>query len=425
MLLSRKPQLSLPEPLRALEIPSFTNTSVVIRLPDIAGRTLSENHFDAVIVERIETLIHEIPYSLIRPVDIPNAPCAEDWLEYVQPYLGMNWLEAPWFFIEEYFYIRILEATGYFQPGPGFLRDPYAHQKQLGLESSRLAAKRLTELVEESFALPSNTRLEAFARLILADLWGNQNDLSLWPVSKNGKGHSGGFAADGASHWNAGPNPYLLSNDLPGLLTYLEKLGKNGLARMDIILDNAGYELVADLALADFALTSGLARQVVLHAKTYPVFVSDSLRKDIIDTIDWLCFSSHEPDRQMGIRLREALLRDSLILEHHPFWTSPLPWWDMAEDLRSSLASSSLIISKGDANYRRLLGDLHWPLELPFHSVVTYSDPAVLALRTCKSEIAVGIQPEKIPLEDHAWMYNGRYGLVQFAPPAHSNREYN
>ena len=37
--------------------------------------------------------------------------------------------------------------------------------------------------------------------------------------------------------------------------------------RMDLVLDNAGFELVTDLCLADFLVTSGLASKVVLHAK--------------------------------------------------------------------------------------------------------------------------------------------------------------
>ena len=36
---------------------------------------------------------------------------------------------------------------------------------------------------------------------------------------------------------------------------------------MDLVLDNAGFELVTDLCLADFLVTSGLASKVVLHAK--------------------------------------------------------------------------------------------------------------------------------------------------------------
>lgn len=427
-----KPGLSLPEPLRALEIPSFTHTSVVVRLPEIARRTLAENQFPPETAARIQALVAEIPSGQVRRLDIPPAGSlaagSPGWDSFVEPYLGMDWLSIPWFFAEEYFYVRLLEACGYFHPGPGYLRDPYAGQKRLGLETSRQSAHHLGSLVEYALGLPPDTRLDSFGRLLLADLWGNQNDLSMWPVSKNGSGHSGGSAVSALNNSGGVPQPqpaplgdhsaaneYILANDIPRLLEYLAQ--RPGQARIDILLDNAGYELVADLAIADFLLTARLADEVVLHAKTYPVFVSDALIGDIISTIDWLCLNPHEPTRAMAVRLRRAILSDHLRLSRHSFWTSPLPAWEMPADLRSELAPSALLISKGDANYRRLLGDLHWPLDIPFHQVVSYFQPAVLALRTCKSEIAVGIPPERIPAGPPDWIYNGRYGLIQFAPP--------
>src|SRR5512138_1569337 len=92
-----RPAIALPEPLRAAEIPSFTNYSVVVRLPDIARRTLKENSFSPEIVISIQELIQEIPEGKVRPVDIPLAEDAAQWAGYTRPYEGMNWLEIPWF----------------------------------------------------------------------------------------------------------------------------------------------------------------------------------------------------------------------------------------------------------------------------------------------------------------------------------------
>ena len=62
------------------------------------------------------------------------------------PYQGQNWLSAPWFVVETWFFRRILEATGYFQPGSGQGIDPYGPQKEAGLdgipESIRKHCKR-------------------------------------------------------------------------------------------------------------------------------------------------------------------------------------------------------------------------------------------------------------------------------------------
>lgn len=418
----------LPEPLKAAEIPSFTHYSVVVRLPEIARRTLAENDFSPDIVNRIEKLISEIPNGKIRAIKIPEECIDRDWTNYISPYQGLDWLEIPWFFAEEYFYLRILEATGYFQPGEWRHRDPYAHQKQLGLESTRSNIFALAGQVSLALSHPKDTYPDSLERLLLADLWGNQNDLSMWPVQKDGIGHT--LAGGSAANRSAGKDTqqqestaqllaaraHLLVDDCQALFDHLSRL-KSGLVQVDFLLDNAGYELVADLALADFLLTSHLAESVVLHGKSHPVFVSDALEHDIHNTLDFLTLTSHEPTRSMAIRLRSNLVNERLRMLFDPFWVSPLAAWDLPQRLSSQLNRADLLISKGDANYRRLLGDRHWPQDRSFSEVVNYLQPATLALRTLKSEIAVGIPPNRVPTGDPNWMSNGRWGLIQFAPP--------
>jgi len=62
-------------------------------------------------------------------------------------------------------------------------------------------------------------------------------------------------------------NALLLQNDLAAAWSSLRKL-KN--ARIDIILDNAGFELFADLIFTLYLLTVGIAGTVVLHPKAIP-----------------------------------------------------------------------------------------------------------------------------------------------------------
>jgi hypothetical protein len=422
MAVSRHPSLPLPEPLRAAEIPSFTHYSVIVRLPEIARRTLADNAFSAAVVAQIEVLIAEVTSGGgVRPVN--GVPAHLGWDEYLRPYLGVDWLHIPWFFAEEYFYLRLLEATGYFTPGPGYLADPYTIQKNLGLDTTRPGAAMLARQVAHALEQPQNAWGEAVTRLLLADLWGNQNDLSMWPVEQDGAGNtlSGGSAHPGHGSDEAhadlsAARAHVLADDTPLLVDYLAGL-QGARPRIDIVLDNAGYELVADLALVDFLLGAEIAGEVFLHTKCYPVFVSDALDKDILATLDWLALLDSPAAAALAARLRQALAGGRLRMGAHPFWTSPLAAWEMPDDLAQELGRASLVISKGDANYRRLLGDRHWPLETPFASVVSYFQPAVLALRTCKSEIAVGIAPDRRPTQEENWLFNGRWGLIEFAPP--------
>jgi hypothetical protein len=154
---------------------------------------------------------------------------------------------------------------------------------------------------------------------------------------------------------------------------------------------------------------------VVLHSKTHPVFVSDALKTDINDTLDFLSGLGGSP-AALAARLRTAQRKQRLLLRAHPFWTSPLAAWDMPAELADDLTQSALLLSKGDANYRRLLGDRHWPFDLPFARVVDYFPCPVLALRTMKSEIGLGLDPAVSPQNEADWKYNGRWALLQFAP---------
>ena len=92
----------------------------------------------------------------------------------------------------------------------------------------------------------------------------------------------------------------------------------------------------------------------------------------------------------------------------------------MPLSLARDLGNASLVIVKGDANYRRLVGDRQWDATTPLEDVVSPWFPAPLAaLRTLKAEIAVGLrsgQAEAAAAQDAAWWTSGKYGSIQFVP---------
>jgi hypothetical protein len=121
-----KLNIPIPESLRGIEYGTFTHSSVVERLPEIAERSIAENDFSLDVISMIRAMIDEIPEGKMRLLDDPQAPDSSEWHSYVSEYLGQNWLEVPWFFVEFYFYHRILEATGYYRVGePSFEVDPF------------------------------------------------------------------------------------------------------------------------------------------------------------------------------------------------------------------------------------------------------------------------------------------------------------
>jgi hypothetical protein len=207
----------------------------------------------------------------------------------------------------------------------------------------------------------------------------------------------------------------MLCNHAPGAEYLLALKGK--LDRVDFLLDNAGLELVHDLLLADFLLESGLVRAVRLHAKAHPTFVSDAIGRDFQDTLDFLAQMRDADTQQIAGRLRLAMQMGQLQLREHFFWTSPLNMWEMPDELWWELGEAILVISKGDANYRRLVGDRHWPFDAPLEDIWNYSPTSLLALRVSKSQVMVGLQPGQageMDQVDPQWMTDGRWGMVQF-----------
>ena len=90
---------------------------------------------------------------------------------------------------------------------------------------------------------------------------------------------------------------------------------------------------------------------------------------------------------------------------------------DFARRLQSGDGAIQVIADGVDANYRRLLGDRHWPLSSSLADTLRYF-PAPLALvRVLKSETVIGLQPGqpgRLSRQDPGWMTDGKWGLVQF-----------
>lgn len=416
---SHQPAAVLPEPLRANETGTFTEHSVKVRLPDIVRRTLADNDFPPPVVAQLEQLIDDIPSARIRPLHSHAAPDADQWQRYIEPYAAQNWLDVPWFFAETYFYRRIMEAVGYFGEGDSRGPDPFLYQKREGFRTSGAAIAGLTAQLDEALTHAPRNETDLM-QMFSVSLWGNQADLSLWSAE------GGAPLSEGAPERPTqaeNPDDHLVTDHRDAAIAHLrtERQRTGGPGRVDMILDNAGLELVGDLCLADLLLSGGWATEMKLHAKLHPTFVSDALISDVLETIDALAGGTDTGSQKLAARLKEHLTAGRLHLTFHPFWNSPLPMWEMPEDLRARLRPAQLVISKGDANYRRILGDSHWPFTTPF-SVLTAPLPApMLALRTLKAPTVVGLQPEQpaqLDQLDPEWITDGQWGLIQFGMPA-------
>ena len=209
-------------------------------------------------------------------------------------------------------------------------------------------------------------------------LWGNKTDLSLLTNLTNEDIQKlQGSEVRKASEKN------IIVNDLSTAFQALNKVRKSGQQerQVDIVLDNAGFELYVDLILAGYLLSVGLATTVVLHPKSFPWFVSDVTPPDFMGLLNSLRDPQHffgsasegQPAKQLTEEETSNLnflfenwgtfhAEGKLIIRPNLFWTEGGSFWRLpatAPELYESLKESELVIFKGDLNYRKLTADVN------------------------------------------------------------------
>lgn len=386
---------NLPPPIRTSDAGSFARYTFVERVPEILRDVLAQDDLPDARREAVRALRAEIARGRVRELQ-EDAPDKTFWNAVSSPHIGRSWLDVPWYWGEAFFYRRLLEATGYFGAGPGRQVDPFGAKKATELTPDA-APHALNTLLSR---LPDEPR-ERFDMLLRGSLWGNRSDLSYDVARRLGR-------PTGAPEERAN----LLVDDSSPLWDLLRT---KACARLVLVADNAGTELLMDLALADYLLCQDLVEEVQVHVKPHPFFVSDALAEDV-----WAGLAALEAaggsGRELAERLRTQILRGDLQLRSHWYYGTSLFYFQLPDDLRELLTGADLVIAKGDVNYRRLLGDAHWPPPTPFAQVTGYFPARLVTLRTLKAEIIVGLRPgdaERLRAEDPAWLVNGRRGVIQ------------
>ncbi|KAF2819246.1 DUF89-domain-containing protein [Ophiobolus disseminans] len=460
---------------------SFAHTSARARWPTIITQGIDDVHRSTHDFQDEETIregkwivaeLARLKYELQHDREL--TPITDDGERDVEAYNkelaargNPKWHSVPWLYAECYLYRRI--SSVFKQTKKWRSYDVFARQKMSTFKSSRPAVIELaaryrdivTELESQHTVKGAETQeqLEEAEKVLFTEmceicLWGNATDLSLLTnLSYEDIQKLQGSQARKDSEKN------ILVNDLGRafqVLTAAQKEGKKE-RRVDIVLDNAGFELFVDLILAGYLIASGLATTVVLHPKSIPWFVSDVLPADFIALLSALAAPQNfygaqsDEDKKAGKETTplsetedsnlqflfqnwsQMHAEGQLMLRPNDFWTAAGSYWRLPKaerDLCEDLKESELVIFKGDLNYRKLTADAAWPATTPFTDAIGPMGPAsgirVLALRTCKADVVVGLpegQDERLKAMEggseengaRKWAWSGKWAVVQFS----------
>ena len=360
------------------------------RIPKIA-KDVVNNMGDLLTCEQQEKLVklHDdlMHDRALHYIDSELSEDASMWLSEVKKFKNKTWLEMPWFLSESYFFRVLLEYSGYFVTG----NDPFYKTKE-------------NELMAETTWNHLSTALESsdLKLLLKCCLWGNKADGCYKAVKDtlhNDQENANLEAMD----------DLILVDDSDQVCTYLKQ---ERVKTIHFINDNSGTELLLDLALADFLLRYELATTVTFNLKARPTYVSDTTLQDVDHTLEYI--KQREPAFHQ--RLKTYVGQNRLQFRDHMFWNSFMFFWELPLDLVISFQRSDFVIIKGDANYRRLLGDRDWPVSTPFAEAVAYFPQSFVSLRTLKSDPIVGVSAKlatKLNGLDPKWRVNGVRGIIQ------------
>ena len=394
-----------PPPIRTDDSNAFANNTMAVRVPAIISETIALNpDFPDGIKSRLRALRDEIACGApILPLPVDSSSDYEAWLGAIERQRAivdgeLSWHNAEWFFAETYAYRCLVEAARWAENG----RDPFAPQKR-----AELRGDALWQLLERALQPRPDARSE-IGRAVKFALWGNRIDLSYAAALDRGTSIS--------------PED-LLVDDRPQLLEYVLQLSDDGHmpgdgAAISIVADNAGSELAMDLVLSD-CLLRHINCQVVFYLKAHPTFVSDATTEDVWTVLEEMVKRDGSA-AELAARLHEAWRSERLRFVPHWYWNSSILLRDLPATLRDVINAGRLLIIKGDANYRRTVGDCLWPVDTPFPVVMSYLDVPVLCLRTLKSDPIAGLPSaataSELDAEDPTWRVNGKRGLIQFKP---------
>ncbi|KAG6953571.1 hypothetical protein JG687_00012318 [Phytophthora cactorum] len=309
---------------------TFAHTTCTVRMPQVLRDSVSYNG-DRLSAEAAKRLLQladnmvnnaEITLPSTFPEQAAKSPTSRHW-ESLLAGKNCTWQNSPWFLVEQYIFHLVLLMTDYYTTR----FDPFHYAK---------------------------SHHDQLKRFMMLSLWGNKAD------GTNDKVKSTMHVAGDSLVFD----DYLVLVDYSDqVISFLEQkaCGSGGAKNLGVeyISDNIGTELLLDLAMADHMLTHNWCGKVTFHVKAEPIYVSDVMPADVDGHVMEMQREIRTPEvRALDKRLAEYVSKGQIIIRPDTYWNQYTYYWEMPAELQTRLArEATLVILKGDLNYRRLLSD--------------------------------------------------------------------
>lgn len=353
-----------------------------------------------------DNLVQRLPYYL------SNESALNTWAHSLGAYkTNVDFIrDAPFIDVEHYFYFYIIDKAN-----SKSISDPYISTKENDLQQDMQQdmqdrkSKIFSALLNLDDTRGNKKESAILTKLIEQNLSSNSSDLS-------------------QMSWKRFFTVNNIDNDsIKRFWDYINTTTE--LETINILVDNGGVEFLCDLLLA-YKLSEKTNCKVVFYVKQLPIFVSDVVEADydkmmkIIE--DGINTSSRTDDEKERMRKNLRYIQNQFerkVFEIRPTFECNMPTEFCDSDELSKLfkEQNSLLIIKGDLNFRRLVGDYKYIEDVKIKSVIRKEVKVpLLIIRSFKSNVILDVPKNNVAKfneKDAEWRTNGRYGFVKFILP--------
>ena len=397
--------------------------------------------------DELRDMIHKRPFSydtcmetrFCKPETLMNKLSEDDQKELgnlYKAYLPTDktnkavFKEAPFIDAEHFYYFYILNVffglpkgiQEYMSDGNREVMDPYKLKKRKSIEDDvKGSYSYILVCLERINTFKSEYRRDILEKIVKLSLDTNSCDLSQL----------------GGKNIHPIPEQNVFPNNTTGFVDYFLKEGGKGDEKtepkliVNYLVDNGSVEFFSDLTFAFDALQLPYVKEVNFYVNKLPIFVSDVIEDDysyMMETIrrcinkELLCADGKKKEYNSSLNKIEKMVESGRIKIKPGFiWNTPTEYRVLAKNNSEVFRQqNSVLIIKGDLNYRRLAGDKDWYYKKNLEKITQdFLGCPTLVIRSFKSDLVVDYnykQIKKNNKDNRYWRENGEYGTIRFLP---------